>query len=205
MSESPFRTFANGLDVTEALTLFAKESGFEGAAPNRISSFLLLQLLMDELSTGDLSFDVLREVLALEGKGTSVMRAPTQFTRRPLHGLWHQHYREQNIRSLAINLIKGLRSHGLPKLEQAAASSTPESPVPFDVDLLAHEAVIDNYERLCLTRSMTGEWIIYSVFEGANYYLCLAKHDTGDDVVFNWISTACVPQFPFLADQIQTL
>ena len=193
--------------MTPALEYFAEERGLTSAAPGRISLFLIMQLLVEEQRGRDTWTRVLREINALEGKPqfTSRMRPATQFKYKPLKGLWHKHFRQTDLRSLAINLIKGLRRDGLPKLEaEVSALEEPRDFEPADAAKIAHEAVIDNYERLLATQSLSGEWIVYSVFEGVNYFLCIASHNTGDDVVFDWINTACAQQFPFLVDQLQT-
>jgi hypothetical protein len=193
--------------MTPALEYFAEERGLSHAASGRISLFLTMQLLLEEQRGRDTWARVLREINALEGKPqfASRMRPATQFNHKPLKGLWHKHFRQTDLRSLAINLIKGLRRDGLPKLEaEVSVLEVPRDFEPADAAKIAYEAVIENYERLVATQSLTGEWIIYSVFEGVNYYLCIASHNTGDNLVFDWINTACTQQFPFLVNQLQT-
>jgi hypothetical protein len=202
---NPLRIHVGGTDMTPALEGFAEERGLASAAPGRISLFLIMQLLSEEQRGNDTWVRVLHEINALEGKSqfTSRMRPTTQFNHKPLKGLWHKHFRQTDLRSLSINLLKGLRRDGLPKLEaEVSVLEEPRDFEPADAAKIAHEAVVDNYERLLATQSLTGEWIVYSVFEGVNYYLCIASHDTGDDVVFNWINTACTVQFPFLLEQL---
>jgi hypothetical protein len=47
---------------------------------------------------------------------------------------------------------------------------------------------------------MTGEWLVYAIHEGQNYYLCLGTHKSGDDALRQQIDLICVPEFPFLKE-----
>src|SRR5690606_2262666 len=46
------------------------------------------------------------------------------------------------------------------------------------------------------TKGLTGEWLIFKKHEGINYYLCLAKHDEGDDVIYERKIEPCLNEFP---------
>ena len=45
---------------------------------------------------------------------------------------------------------------------------------------------------------LTGKWIIFAEHDGKNYYLCLAEHDEGNDVIAKRIKSGCREEFPFL-------
>ena len=51
---------------------------------------------------------------------------------------------------------------------------------------------------------MTGEWIVYAQHENQNFYLCLAKHNDGDEdhyeKIRERIERICMREFPFLKD-----
>ncbi|CAM5224167.1 hypothetical protein RLON56S_02697 [Alishewanella longhuensis] len=47
---------------------------------------------------------------------------------------------------------------------------------------------------------MTGEWIDYANYLGANYYLCIAKHQEGDTSIRKRLDAAFLLEFPFLKD-----
>lgn len=49
-----------------------------------------------------------------------------------------------------------------------------------------------------LKNGLTGEWIIYKVHEGINYFLCLAKHDEGDEDIYRDKIYPCIKEFPEL-------
>ncbi|CAH7269082.1 hypothetical protein VCHA54P489_430004 [Vibrio chagasii] len=46
---------------------------------------------------------------------------------------------------------------------------------------------------------MTGEWVVYAKYNDDLYYLCLARHDDGDQVIRDRIEQHCVEEFPFLS------
>jgi hypothetical protein len=50
---------------------------------------------------------------------------------------------------------------------------------------------------------MTGEWVIYAQHESQNFYLCLAKHNDGDEKIREKIERICLREFPFLKDVFQ--
>lgn len=144
------------------------------------------------------------ELCHLEGNGPgSVTKAPTPFTRKPLAGLWHKHYRQEGIRSFAINLQKALHKYGIPELESRVrpADQAPEIMTEEILRKVIDDAVTGNYRRRAADRQMTGEWIVYAMDGGQNYYLCLGTH--GNDVgIFQRIRKLCVYEFPFLRTQL---
>jgi hypothetical protein len=95
-------TAANGEDLTEAITNFARIIGLETAAPDRYSMLLILGLFVGAVNPAK----VVHEIQALEGKGgrPSQLKSPTQLERPPLKGLWHKHYSPGDIKSTEINI-----------------------------------------------------------------------------------------------------
>lgn len=57
-------------------------------------------------------------------------------------------------------------------------------------------AVVDLYSKLKLDSKLTGEWLIYAIYNEKNHYLCLGNHDN-DNL---WLSNLekCRIDFPFL-------
>jgi hypothetical protein len=53
--------------------------------------------------------------------------------------------------------------------------------------------------------SFLGEWIVYARDDGANYYLCLGLHDSGDDYLRSQIDAICCQEFPFLTALLSTI
>ncbi len=48
------------------------------------------------------------------------------------------------------------------------------------------------------TGELKGEWLIYRRFSNRNYYLCLATHDEGDEVIRKMKLDPCLVEFPEL-------
>jgi hypothetical protein len=59
----------------------------------------------------------------------------------------------------------------------------------------AHEIVIGGYEARHGADQMTGEWIVYALIGGVNYYLTLATHNEPDSAVRERVR-ACFAEFP---------
>lgn len=199
-------TADNGEDKSAELTNFGNFIGLEAAAPSRYSILLVLGLF-GGCKSGRLNpAKVIHEIEVLEGIGTipSQLKPPSMFNRptSPLKGLWHKHYLEDGLRSMAINLKKGIERDGLPLFEQRireAQEAGEERYVSMeDCKSLADDAVRGNWMRLADAEALTGEWIIYAQYEGANYYLCLGRHDSGDDDLRKQIDAVCCQEFPFL-------
>lgn len=49
-----------------------------------------------------------------------------------------------------------------------------------------------------LKKGLNGEWLIYKRHEGENYFLCLAKHDEGDELIYENKIRPCLIEFPEL-------
>jgi len=192
--------------MSAELTNFANFIGLEAVAPGRYSILLVLGLF-GGCKSGLLNpAKVIHEIKALEGIGTpSQLKPPILFKspKSPLKGLWHKHYLEDGLGSMAINLKKGIDKYGLPLFKQRmreAEEAGEERYVSIeDCKLLADDAVQGNWMRLASAGALTGEWIVYAQHKGENYYLCLGKHDSGDGYLREQIEAICFHEFPFLA------
>lgn len=90
----------------------------EQIAPGRISLLFRLNLF-GSFKAGRINpFAVTREIEALETGKTTGLKPPIQNKYPPLKGLWHKHYPQSDLRSLAINVQQGLRRFGIPFFEQ---------------------------------------------------------------------------------------
>lgn len=202
-------TAANGEDMTAALTELAASVGLDRIAPGRYSFALVLGLFGGFKSGHQNPAKIIREIEALEGIGRpSQLKPPGQFTRPPLQGLWHKHYLEDGLRATAINARKGLHRYGSPLFRQRMQEAQYAGEVRYvaeeDVASLAHDVAHGNWQRMASAAELTGEWIVYAQHEGANYYLCLGRHDSGDDYLRSQIDAICCQEFPFLATLLPT-
>ena len=197
-------TAANGDDMTVELTDFAASIGLDRVAPGRYSFALVLGLFGGFKSEHQTPAKVVREIEALEGIGPpSQLKPPGRFKRPPLKGLWHKHYLEDGLRATAINVRKGIKRYKSPLFRQRTQEAQDAGEVRYvtreDIALLADDIVHGNWRRMASAGELTGEWIAYAQHEGANYYLCLGRHDSGDDYLRSQIDAICCQEFPFLS------
>jgi hypothetical protein len=197
-------TAANGDDMTGVLTDFAASIGLDRVAPGRYSFALVLGLFGGFKSGHQNPAKIMREIEALEGiGGPSQLKPPSQFKHPPLKGLWHKHHLEDGLRATAINVKKGLDRYKSPLFRQRIQEAQDAGEVRYvtqeDIASLADDIVHGNWQRMAGAGELTGEWIVYAQHEGANYYLCLGKHDSHDDHLRSHIDVICCQEFPFLA------
>ncbi|WP_127811876.1 hypothetical protein [Bordetella bronchiseptica] len=202
----PQELWINGVDRTAEIVAFAESIGLERVAAGRVSNYFLTEFFCRSNISGEVDpFMVMDEIKYLEGCGRRTgTKEASQFTGKVLSGLWHKHHREIGIRSMAINLQQALREHGIPSLEaivKEAEESGEDHYVTEDVvRQIAHDVAVGNYERRSDADKLTGEWIVFAKNEAKNYYLCLGKHNSGDDVIRQKIESVCIVEFPFLVD-----
>lgn len=204
MSSPRFKaTRSDGSDTTSELLSFAGAIGLESVVAGRYS-FLLLLELFGATQSGMLNpAKVVSQIRVLEGvEAARGLKAATPFKHPPLQGLWHQHYLEDGLPSMACNIQKGIDKFGLPwfkqKIADAKASGEERYITEADVVQIAHDAVVSNWERLINSEALTGEWLIFAKHEGKNYYLSLGKHNSGDNLLRSQIDAVCLQEFPFL-------
>jgi hypothetical protein len=198
-------TSNDGGDMTSEVIQFAEMIGIERAASGRYSILLLLALFGGAKSGKINPAKVVHEIQSLEGLcEESHLKPASLFKHAPLQGLWHKHYLQDGLPSMAINLRKGINKNGLPWLEQqivdAKASGVDKFLTEQDCAKIAYDAVIGNWGRLVDESALTGEWIIFAKHQGKNYYLCLGEHTSGDDMLRSQIDAVCVKEYPFLVD-----
>ena len=197
-------TDSDGNDITSELVEFAEMHGLERAASGRYSLLLLFELYhwghAGRLNPGK----VIEEIEFLEGLRQFIRSKPASvFDRnKPLRGLWHKHYLEDGLPSMAKNLRKGLMRYGIPCADRMVQDTEESGEERYfsrqDVMQIAHDAVEGNWKRLMDESALTGQWIIFARNESKNYYLCLGRHDSGDEKIREQIDKVCVREFPFL-------
>lgn len=214
MNESPRPwskvTDIDGNDLTEELDEFAEIYGLERAIPGRYSVLLLYGLYYGG-KVGRLNpAKVIQEIEFLEGlRQPSGTKPASVFQRnKPLRGLWHKHYLEDGLSSMALNLHKGLERYGIPwakeMAEEAGGSGEDIYFSEKDIPQIAHDVVEGNWKRLREEPALTGQWIIFAQYQGNNYYLCLGHHQSGDQKIRDQIDSVCVQEFPFLTEVLSS-
>lgn len=184
---------------------FVEMIGLNNAAPERYSILLALQLLGGALSGVQNPAKVIREIQELEAGLSGQLKAPIQNRHPPLKGLWHKHYMQDGLSSLAMNVQKGLSKYGMPffeqKIQEAKDAGEERFLSPDDVPALVSDIVRGNRERLAEAQAITGEWLVFAKHEGKNYYLCVTTHDKSThDHLRKQIDEVCCKEFPFLAN-----
>ncbi|AGG88790.1 hypothetical protein R2APBS1_1658 [Rhodanobacter denitrificans] len=193
----------DGRDMSDELNAFARTIGLERIAPGRYSILLVLSLFGGMASGRMNPAVVVQEIEALEGLRTSRFKKPIQNKHPPLQGLWHKHFYDAGLKSLAMNFKKGLDKFKIPlflqRMKEAREAGVERYVTLEDVDALATDMVQGNLARLAERQAMSGEWLMFAEHEGRRYYLCLATHDSSQhDGIRTQIDEICCKEFPFL-------
>jgi hypothetical protein len=124
-----------------------------------------------------------------------------------LKGLWHKHYLPDGIQEFAKNIKRALKLYGISyikqRVEDAKQSGTVQCFCLEDAEYIARSAVSENWEQMKSRTELTGQWIIYAIFEDINYYLCLGDHDKSTHIQLRrQIEAICFHEFTFLNQMI---
>lgn len=163
---------------------------------NRCSRLLFMQLRERLTQTPELNpgkvFSAIRE---LEGGPTCGTKPAAPFRGETLKGLWHKHYEEAGISSVARNINNALKrppAIRIPKYSESYQSKW------IAAEEIANQMIQHGHYNRKAAREYTGEWLVFAKHKGENYYLCLAKHSDGDENIRELIDEHCRPKFPFL-------
>jgi hypothetical protein len=197
--------YVNGEDKSSEVFSFGESLGLDHIVPGRYSTLLLVQLYGHTHMRTLSHFRVTDEIKALEtcqfSRG-SITKEATPFNGVHLKGLWHKHFQVGGLSAMALNLRLGLKTYGLPAIDNREGlncASSDDRPLTDDeVPLAVHDAVMGNWMRRASDKKMTGEWLVFARHGGKNYYLCIAGHKTGDENVRAQIDSMCLTEFPFL-------
>lgn len=191
-------------DVPEVdLATFVQMIGLERTAPGRYSLLLAANLLGGALAGTQNPAKIVHEIELLEAGQSGTFKPPIKNRHPPLKGLWHKHYMQDGLASLALNVQKGLKRFEIPLFKQmiqdAQDAGEERFIEPHHLPALVEDAVSGNRQRLAEKQALTGEWIVFAKHEGQNYYLTIATHDSAThDRVRQQIDQVCCIEFPFL-------
>jgi len=193
------RYSAETVDLNE----FTRLIGLEQIARGRYSSLLAANLLGGALSGTQNPAKIVREIGLLESGDPGQFKKPIKNRHPPLKGLWHKHYMQDGIASLAMNVDKGLKILGMPYFEQKVREAEEAAETRYvtvdDIPALVNDIVSGNRQRLAEKQALSGEWIVFAKHEGQNYYLTIATHDSVMHArVREQIDQVCCYEFPFL-------
>lgn len=196
-------TRSDGKDMMPELSDFARFVGLEKIVPGRYSFLLLLELYAGVKSGRQNPKEVIDEIEFLEGfQKKSGSKQASLFHREPLKGLWHKHYLEDGLASMAMNLSRGVGKYRIPWFEKGIADAQSSGEERYvtkeDIPHIVNDAIAGNWERLKKESALTGEWIIFARHKNKNYYLCLGRHKSDPQILRAQIDAFCVQEFPFL-------
>ncbi|NQY11720.1 MAG: hypothetical protein HRT71_19665 [Flavobacteriales bacterium] len=184
-------------------------------ANGKVSNVLINQLLRHHLQVGEkyviknedtfisvVEYFHSREILDLieliELEKCSTERKP--FKNEPLKGLKHVHHGAYASRgySAVKNCINYWYYEGKLKEKKKAELQELLDESELNITARMYSKAISTLQ----SEGLTGEWLIYKKHNGVTYYLCLAKHDEGDQIIYNDKIRSCLLQFPELEDNV---
>jgi hypothetical protein len=195
----------NNEDKTDELNEFVRFLRIPEEILPRCSLLLILQLYHFTILERTLNpAKVVDEILGMEGLKKSITKEGALFKKEPLKGLWHKHYFADGLNVMSINIRNALDKYGIPwfsqKIKEVKESGEERYVSQEDIAKIVDEVVSGNWERKVADGGITGEWLIYAKHEDKPYYLCIAKHDSGDINIRKLIDDFCLVEFPFLND-----
>jgi hypothetical protein len=185
--------------TNEQLSEFAAMYSVSDKIRSRISELLWLDLYIFDLEFGVSPDDVLREIKNLESAEAYPQTKPaSQFSRKPLKGLWHKHFFTAHF--VPHNISNALKGGVLEKLVNEVLDPG-KSPIITKemINELSHRVVHEPFEDRVGNNKLTGEWMVFAKHNQKNYYLCCNTHNAGDQMIFDRIVSHCPRDFPFLS------
>lgn len=179
----------------DELAKFAKVIRLDEVAANRYTWILVSNLYVYEKINGIDTRCIIDEIKALEDTGESHTKPATQFKNPPLYPLWHKHYFSAHF--LARNIHAELkRGDKLGKIMDEVLDPN-KSPVFTEERVweLSQRVAHEPFQERSEDARITGEWIVFSKHGGENIYLCMATHDSGDQVIYDTLALYCKHHF----------
>jgi hypothetical protein len=170
----------------------------KGWSDLKLSTGKVSNLLVDQLAHGlinrTLHFHIIcDEIGVLEDAPycrSSNTKSTTEFRREHLRGLWHKHYTEPG------HILQNIMLHWGKDFSRFATHIENEI-TPETVGKIGYDFVMEAHKQRNRAQKMTGEWIVYAVHSGESYYLTLATHKEGDEVIAARVRE-CAVEFPDL-------
>lgn len=164
------------------------------------SSVLIYQLARHQLNLGEkfgqeihqYHLPSILDIIECQENGTTVNTRP--FNRPPLNGLMHIHHNSTSFRARNILNYWKKKSKGKDEVKYQNELLTEiysDLLKNYDSTIAAQKVLTVFLNRLhyeCVFRNInehTGEWIVFAQRDNINYYLCLATHNDGDQVIYD--------------------
>jgi mRNA-degrading endonuclease YafQ of YafQ-DinJ toxin-antitoxin module len=181
-------------------------SNLEIITESRFTTVFIIKMLYAFICGAHLD-SIINEIRELEkpSKNYKRMKPATKFIKQPLEGLWHKHYEQVGLKSMAMNIKQQM---GLNNKQQKILNNTffkefceifNNSEIPQDkrIEALGYLCSGKQYIDRINDGELTGEWIIYHHCNGKNYYLNVGNHRDGDDTLAQEIREIALFEFPF--------
>ncbi|MDE1222693.1 hypothetical protein MCT05_18405 [Vibrio aestuarianus] len=172
---------------------------FYGLDLSRISSVLITQIWNHELNRSLNVHSIGDELKRIE-RGSS--KKVGMFKHLPLKGLYKAHFFDARFIYGNINAEFGFEYGGNKKLDKVISQAFEQSKSSYTNDemamFLAHKLTVKTIENRAQKGNLSGEWIVYQIHEGQNYYLALGRHKESDQDIYDRVQAAYRLDFPFL-------
>lgn len=186
--------------TAQQLNRFAHLYRVDEVIPGRYSHLFIADLYLLDKYQGVSPEMVTQEIRALEHGSRSYMKPPTQYTRKPLKGLWHKHFFPVMPSTMAHNILNELGKNGVRQAAEAAFHPSKGDRITIEMITEFVDHVVEKpFERRSDRASLTGEWIVYAIHNGENYYLSVTSHKRGDEAIAENLRTVCCREFDWLA------
>ncbi|SDT88338.1 hypothetical protein [Stappia sp. ES.058] len=169
---------------------------------SRMSRLFLLDLYIMDFEFGISPHEILESVKELEnGEQPKGVKPAAPFRNPPLKGLWHKHFFA--ARFLVHNMLLGLGKNGLSQIVESAMHPDKGDIVTKEmIDEVARRVTHEPLEQRNADNRLTGEWIVFLPHDGRNYYLSIAAHHFGDQLIFDRIIAETTRDFPDIGQWI---
>jgi hypothetical protein len=112
-----------------------------------------------------------------------------------LTGLMHKHRKTSSMQDFMLNIENHWKRRNNRGERQRIENEVRNG---GHTGKAAHEIVLGGYKARHGADQMTGEWIVYAVINGVNYYLTLATHTEPDAAIRERVKS-CFDEFPEVA------
>lgn len=197
---------ANNQNLQDEVHLFFNlmlRSDFEEITESRFTSIFIIKLFYAFIRGAHLN-SIFSEIRNLEKpyEGYIRMKPPTQFKKEPLKGLWHKHFEQIGMRSMALNMRSQINLDPNFSKEFSEIYNNEYISLNEKVKQLGYLSTTKQYLNRIDNGMLTGEWIIYHIHNNKNFYLNVCKHNDGDLIIANEIKEISLFEFPDFKDEL---
>ena len=169
----------------------------QAVTEGRYSLLFIIKLILVFLN-GDGVNRIIHEIRALEGAGTkkSKMKPQTKFKRGSIKGLWHKHYLPSGINSFVKNIDSQIKIKESELNEEINLILGSGNLSIIEKSNKIAKMVVNQFDSRSIDNRLTGEWIIYHIHNGKNYYLDISKHTDKESEIVKNIKIFALAEFP---------